>query len=83
MGESYNLLYICWCNFYDCYVYRLVGEEGVWFMFIGLVEEMGNVKEVWVLDDGGFIMMIEVSVVLENVRFGDSIVVNGMCLIVI
>lgn len=51
-------------------------------MFTGLVEEMGNVKEVRVLDDGGFEMTIEAGVVLENVSLGDSIAVNGTCLTV-
>jgi len=51
-------------------------------MFTGLVEEMGNVKEVRVLEDGGFEMTIEAGVVLENVSLGDSIAVNGTCLTV-
>lgn len=82
MGESYNPLYICRRNLYDCHAHRLAGEEGARSMFTGLVEEMGNVKEVRVLDDGGFTMTIEASVVLENVRLGDSIAVNGTCLTV-
>lgn len=51
-------------------------------MFTGLVEEMGNVKDVRVLEDGGFEMTIEADVVLENVSLGDSIAVNGTCLTV-
>lgn len=50
-------------------------------MFTGLVEEMGNVKEVK-SDGGGFEMTIEAAVVLENVSLGDSIAVNGTCLTV-
>ena len=51
-------------------------------MFTGLVEEMGNVKDVRVMEDGGFEMTIEAGVVLENVSLGDSIAVNGTCLTV-
>lgn len=61
---------------------RLAGEGGARSMFTGLVEEMGNVKDVRVLEDGGFEMTIEADVVLENVSLGDSIAVNGTCLTV-
>lgn len=51
-------------------------------MFTGLVEEMGNVQEVRLLDNGGFEMTISASTVLESVSLGDSIAVNGTCLTV-
>lgn len=51
-------------------------------LFTGLVEEMGIVKDVQILEDGGFEMTIEASTVLEDVKLGDSIAVNGTCLTV-
>lgn len=42
---------------------RLAGEGGTRAMFTGLVEEMGTVKEVRVLEDLGFETTIEASVV--------------------
>eukprot|EP00741_Cyanophora_paradoxa_P002501 tig00000076_g2425.t1 len=50
-------------------------------MFTGLVEEMGKVKSLYE-KDGGWILTIECSVVLEGVKLGDSIAVNGTCLTV-
>jgi riboflavin synthase len=39
-------------------------------LFTGLVEEMGIVKDVQILEDGGFEMTIEASTVLEDVKPG-------------
>ncbi len=48
-------------------------------MFTGLVEEMGRV--LFAGPDGdGFRLTIEAKTVLEDVKFGDSINVNGVCL---
>jgi riboflavin synthase len=51
-------------------------------LFTGIVEEMGIVREVEVLENGGFEMTVEASTVLEDVKLGDSIAVNGTCLTV-
>lgn len=52
-------------------------------LFTGIVEEMGEVKEIGVSqNDGGFDMKIKGKVVLEDVNLGDSIAVNGTCLTV-
>ncbi|WOI52816.1 riboflavin synthase [Parvularcula sp. LCG005] len=51
-------------------------------MFTGLVEEMGIVLSVGPKDDG-FQLTIGASTVLTDVRFGDSINVNGVCLSVV
>ena len=48
-------------------------------MFTGLVEEMGRVVTAGP-DGEGFSLEIEAKVVLEDVRFGDSILVEGVCL---
>ncbi|XP_002972626.2 riboflavin synthase [Selaginella moellendorffii] len=51
-------------------------------MFTGIVEEMGRVRGVSVGDDGGCEMTVEASIVLDDVKLGDSIAVNGTCLTV-
>ncbi|KAL1821663.1 hypothetical protein DCAR_0418095 [Daucus carota subsp. sativus] len=52
-------------------------------LFTGIVEEMGEIKELGVSKiDGGFDMKIKGKVVLEDVNLGDSIAVNGTCLTV-
>ncbi|XP_059663154.1 riboflavin synthase-like [Cornus florida] len=51
-------------------------------LFTGIVEEMGEIKELGVADDGGFTMKIHAKTVLEDVNLGDSIAVNGTCLTV-
>lgn len=52
-------------------------------LFTGIVEEMGEIKEIGVSqNDGGFDMKIKGKVVLEDVNLGDSIAVNGTCLTV-
>lgn len=48
-------------------------------MFTGLVEEMGTVQFAGP-DGAGFRLTIAAQTVLEGVRFGDSINVNGVCL---
>jgi riboflavin synthase len=62
------------------------GGAGVRALFTGIVEEMGTVKEVKQVQNGdeiGFEVTIAGSVVLEGVKLGDSIAVNGTCLTVI
>jgi riboflavin synthase len=51
-------------------------------LFTGIVEEMGTVKGLGTVDDGGFEMKIAASTVLGGVNLGDSIAVNGTCLTV-
>lgn len=46
-------------------------------MFTGIVEEVGKVKSI-----GNGILRIQADKVLEDVRLGDSIAVNGICLTV-
>ncbi|KAJ8763854.1 hypothetical protein K2173_003636 [Erythroxylum novogranatense] len=51
-------------------------------LFTGIVEEMGEVKQVGTNKDGGFDLKICAKTVLEGVNLGDSIAVNGTCLTV-
>eukprot|EP00249_Psilotum_nudum_P011427 c23168_g1_i1 orf=550-1404(-) len=51
-------------------------------MFTGLVEEMGMVSQVGSVDGRGFEMTIEASYVVQDMKLGDSIAVNGTCLTV-
>jgi riboflavin synthase len=51
-------------------------------MFTGLVEEVGTVKGVRP-HDGGFLLSVRCQKVLEDMRPGDSISVNGACLTVV
>ncbi|WP_031549228.1 riboflavin synthase [Parvularcula oceani] len=48
-------------------------------MFTGLVEEMGTVRAV-IRGEDSFTLRIGADVVLEDVKLGDSIAVNGVCL---
>lgn len=48
-------------------------------MFTGLVEEMGDVLSVGPEGDG-FTIEIRTKTILEDVKFGDSILVEGVCL---
>lgn len=50
-------------------------------LFTGIVEEMGLVQRVGLVDDG-FVMRIGARTVLEGVGLGDSIAINGTCLTV-
>ncbi|XP_021718236.1 riboflavin synthase-like [Chenopodium quinoa] len=51
-------------------------------MFTGIVEEMGKVKQLGYGVNGGFDLKIGAKTVLEDVKLGDSIAVNGTCLTV-
>ncbi|CAH8343106.1 unnamed protein product [Eruca vesicaria subsp. sativa] len=51
-------------------------------VFTGIVEEMGQVKNIGLADHGGFDLKINARVVLQDVKLGDSIAVNGTCLTV-
>ncbi|KAM5575136.1 riboflavin synthase [Rosa sericea] len=51
-------------------------------LFTGIVEEMGEVKQLGASDSGGFDMRIGAATVLDGVHLGDSIAVNGTCLTV-
>eukprot|EP00475_Leptophrys_vorax_P013057 TRINITY_DN19444_c0_g2_i2.p1 TRINITY_DN19444_c0_g2~~TRINITY_DN19444_c0_g2_i2.p1 ORF type:complete len:258 (-),score=-45.62 TRINITY_DN19444_c0_g2_i2:72-779(-) len=59
------------------------GSAGPVALFTGIVEEMGAVRELRQEGaDGGWVMRVDASVVLEGVHLGDSIAVNGTCLTV-
>ncbi|XP_057525726.1 riboflavin synthase [Amaranthus tricolor] len=51
-------------------------------LFTGIVEEMGKVKELGYGENAGFDLKIGAKIVLEDVKLGDSIAVNGTCLTV-
>ncbi|KAA8524395.1 hypothetical protein F0562_010814 [Nyssa sinensis] len=51
-------------------------------LFTGIVEEMGEIKELGFAEDGGFNMKIHAKTVIEDVNLGDSISINGTCLTV-
>ncbi|KAG2712412.1 hypothetical protein I3843_04G115500 [Carya illinoinensis] len=51
-------------------------------LFTGIVEEMGEIKQLGVAEHGGFDMRIGAKTVIEGVNLGDSIAVNGTCLTV-
>jgi riboflavin synthase len=51
-------------------------------MFTGLVEELGSVRRLERLRDGGR-LTVQARTVLEGTRIGDSIAVNGACLTVV
>jgi riboflavin synthase len=51
-------------------------------MFTGLIEELGSVRRLERLRDGGR-LTLQAHTVLEGTRVGDSIAVNGACLTVV
>ncbi|KAL5581785.1 hypothetical protein UlMin_014227 [Ulmus minor] len=51
-------------------------------LFTGIVEEMGEIKQLGTAEHGGFDLKIGAKTVLEGVHLGDSIAVNGTCLTV-
>ncbi|XP_050376081.1 riboflavin synthase [Argentina anserina] len=51
-------------------------------LFTGIVEEMGHVTHLGPSASGGFDIKIAAATVLDGVRLGDSIAVNGTCLTV-
>ncbi|KAF9588450.1 hypothetical protein IFM89_010209 [Coptis chinensis] len=51
-------------------------------LFTGIVEELGEIKQLGFVENGGFEMKISAKTVLEDVKLGDSIAVNGTCLTV-
>ncbi|GMI64710.1 hypothetical protein like AT2G20690 [Hibiscus trionum] len=51
-------------------------------LFTGIVEEMGQVKQLGTADHGGFDLKILAKTVIEDAHLGDSIAVNGTCLTV-
>ncbi|KAF2283227.1 hypothetical protein GH714_043579 [Hevea brasiliensis] len=51
-------------------------------LFTGIIEEMGEIKHLGTIQDGGFDLNIRAKTVLEGVNLGDSIAVNGTCLTV-
>ncbi|WP_349407627.1 riboflavin synthase [Pseudalkalibacillus sp. SCS-8] len=50
-------------------------------MFTGIVEELGKIQSVQE-SNNGYVVTISATKVLEDVRLGDSIAVNGICLTV-
>src|SRR5690554_4739601 len=51
-------------------------------MFTGIVEEIGYVKEIKEVSNEAIQLTIDAKLVLEDVKVGDSIAVNGICLTV-
>ena len=49
-------------------------------MFTGIVEEKGKVRYIQLTGESG-ILAVKARKVLEGTRIGDSIAVNGVCLI--
>ncbi len=50
-------------------------------MFTGIVEELGSVKSI-ISQSGSIRLIIECNVILNDMKVGDSIAVNGICLTV-
>ncbi|KAK9005862.1 hypothetical protein V6N11_043282 [Hibiscus sabdariffa] len=51
-------------------------------LFTGIVEEMGEIKQLGTADHGGVSLKILAKTVIEDAHLGDSIAVNGTCLTV-
>ncbi|GAB3808225.1 riboflavin synthase [Virgibacillus kimchii] len=51
-------------------------------MFTGIVEEQGTIKELEKTEENSVKLLISAAKVLEDVKVGDSIAVNGICLTV-
>src|SRR5690625_2395166 len=51
-------------------------------MFTGIIEEMGTMKEMQTISKQAVQLTIAAEKVLEDVKLGDSIAVNGICLTV-
>ncbi|WP_068677710.1 riboflavin synthase [Oceanobacillus sp. Castelsardo] len=51
-------------------------------MFTGIIEEIGAVKKIQKVSDQAVTMTISAKKILEDVRLGDSISMNGICLTV-
>ncbi|MFA1821122.1 riboflavin synthase [Virgibacillus oceani] len=51
-------------------------------MFTGIIEEKGIIKEIQKINEQSIRMTISATTVLEDVKVGDSISVNGICLTV-
>lgn len=51
-------------------------------MFTGIIEEVGNVGKIQKVSDQAYQLTIIASKVMEDIRIGDSIAVNGVCLTV-
>ncbi|QFT89468.1 Riboflavin synthase [Bacillus sp. THAF10] len=50
-------------------------------MFTGIIEEIGTIKQI-IRGDQAIILEVEAKKILEDVKLGDSIAVNGVCLTV-
>lgn len=48
-------------------------------MFTGIVEEMGQIRSI-VRGASSAVLSIEANLILENLKIGDSVAVNGVCL---
>ncbi|WP_164214302.1 riboflavin synthase [Virgibacillus sp. YIM 98842] len=51
-------------------------------MFTGIIEEQGTVKRIEKTDEQSVTLTISAATILEDVKTGDSIAVNGICLTV-
>ncbi len=52
-------------------------------MFIGIIEAVGSVREVELVSSGARVIIDAGVLVLADVKIGDSIAVDGVCLIVV
>ncbi|GMH12614.1 hypothetical protein Nepgr_014455 [Nepenthes gracilis] len=59
-----------------------VHQNQIKSLFTGIVEEMGEVTQLGYGEDSGYDLKIRAKTVLEDVKLGDSIAVNGTCLTV-
>lgn len=50
-------------------------------MFTGIIEEIGTIRHISIFGNGG-VISINAKTVLEKIKLGDSIAVNGICLTV-
>ncbi|XP_059283587.1 riboflavin synthase-like [Lycium ferocissimum] len=51
-------------------------------LFTGIVEEMGQIKQLGYTQPDSFTMIIQAKLILDDINLGDSISVNGTCLTV-
>ncbi|XP_060188231.1 riboflavin synthase-like [Lycium barbarum] len=51
-------------------------------LFTGIVEEMGQIKQLGYTQPDSFSMIIQAKLILDDINLGDSISVNGTCLTV-
>lgn len=48
-------------------------------MFTGIIEEIGNIQNFRLLANGTAVLSVNCSTVLDGIKLGDSIAINGVC----